>query len=678
MATEVYVITGIKAGVVDNKPPLRFEVDTWYQPDHKKQTKEQLIQNSLFIWALKAFEEKDPTTKLSFFSVAGIHGYPYQPWDEADYTAATAGAGYCTHDSILFPCWHRPYILLYEQALYEIMMKELIPEVPGTAQEEWKAAANTWRLPYWDWAQKKTRPSADGSQTRLIYDVPLIAKWPRISVVDYRQADVGVIAEIDNPMYKFTMPLETKMGSYGINDLQDMNADNQLLTTPFSKSQSSSRWATFEPQGEAVSANWVDGTVNNDRIAEALEAHPWYNNNADGVPLAEMVYRLYEPEYVKSFAQFATTRFPQGQEPDPKAYLNLEFIHNNIHNWTGGLSGFTGHMGQVPVAGFDPIFFMHHCNVDRQFALWQALNEQNAENWFDNLQPPYDDDGTWNIPPETIDTPQTALAPFHKNSQGDFFNSDDVRKWIPLGYSYPELQPWLDKYKAPDGAFDYTKYVEDIRNQLKVLYQPPTSPTLRESVKSDIIVNVTYDRFAFNGLPYTIYLFVGDKAKYDSYRDANNQRVPPHKHPQHVGFVYTFSNPIFGTRTGGRGCNKCQAKSQQNTRCRGQIPITAALVARAGLLPGTAPREGGGPEGIHPLPNLDRDQVNEYLRSFLHWNVKTAGGTDVAVPAEDAFIEVVAYHRAARLDDRSVEPYRPLEGATLGKPGGIRSGGSSV
>jgi tyrosinase len=135
-----------------------------------------------------------------------------------------------------------------------------------------------------------------------------------------------------------------------------------------------------------------------------------------------MVYRLYEPDYITSFAQFATTRVPKGEKRDPKAYLNLEFIHNNIHNWTGGFGTFMGHMTEVPVAGFDPIFFMHHCNIDRQFAIWQALNENNPNNWFDHLEEPYDDDGTWNISPQTIVTPQTPLAPFHKNRQGDCFS----------------------------------------------------------------------------------------------------------------------------------------------------------------------------------------------------------------------------------------------------------------
>jgi tyrosinase len=671
---DTYVITGIKAGVTDTKVPLRLELDTWYPG----QTVEHIIQNALFIWALKAFQERDPNRKLSFFQIAGIHGYPYQPWDEEDYTSATYGAGYCTHNSLLFPCWHRPYMALYEQALYEVMITDIIPQVPEAARAQWKSAADSWRLPYWDWAQKKLRkdPSDPGNiKDKIIYDAPLIVKDAKIEVLDYKQAGLGTVAKIDNPMYKFRMPDGSQMGSFGINDVQDKNDDGRFFTVPFSKSRSTSRWAKFEPQGSVVSENWVSGTVDNEAISTALEAHKWYNHNADPVPLAEMVYRLYEPDYIKSYAQFATTRFPKGEDRDPKAYLNLEFIHNNVHNWTGGFDGSMGHMTEVPVAGFDPIFFMHHCNIDRQFAIWQALNEKNPDNWFDHLEKPYDDDGTWNIAPETLVTPQTPLAPFHKNSQGDCFTSDDVKNWMKLGYSYPELQPWLDEYKT-DGKFDEAKYTAAIRKQLTALYRPPTSPIvaglLDDSLKSDIIVNVTYDRFAFNGLPYTIYLFLGDKSTFSNYSG------PPHSHPQHVGFVYTFSNPVFGAAAGkGRGCKNCQTASEEGTLSCAQIPITAALVART-KVDGVSMGEEVEAHGVRVLGDMRVESVGAYLGRYLHWSVKTASGTDIEVPEEEPFIEVTVHHRSARFDDRESEAeYVPLEKATKEKKGGYMYKGSS-
>lgn len=44
---------------------------------------------------------------------------------------------------------------------------------------------------------------------------------------------------------------------------------------------------------------------------------------------------------------------------------DLESIHNTIHGYVGG------NMGQVPLAAFDPVFWLHHANVDRILVLWQ-------------------------------------------------------------------------------------------------------------------------------------------------------------------------------------------------------------------------------------------------------------------------------------------------------------------
>lgn len=46
----------------------------------------------------------------------------------------------------------------------------------------------------------------------------------------------------------------------------------------------------------------------------------------------------------------------------------LEDIHNSIHGWIGGRCG---DMSYVPFSAFDPIFWVHHCMIDRVFWLWQ-------------------------------------------------------------------------------------------------------------------------------------------------------------------------------------------------------------------------------------------------------------------------------------------------------------------
>lgn len=44
----------------------------------------------------------------------------------------------------------------------------------------------------------------------------------------------------------------------------------------------------------------------------------------------------------------------------------LEGIHNSGHVWVGGS------MASIPTAPADPVFWMHHCEIDRIWAKWQA------------------------------------------------------------------------------------------------------------------------------------------------------------------------------------------------------------------------------------------------------------------------------------------------------------------
>lgn len=52
----------------------------------------------------------------------------------------------------------------------------------------------------------------------------------------------------------------------------------------------------------------------------------------------------------------------------------LEAIHDSVHVWVGGS------MGSIPTAPADPIFWMHHANVDRLWAVWQASAAGSGKN----------------------------------------------------------------------------------------------------------------------------------------------------------------------------------------------------------------------------------------------------------------------------------------------------------
>lgn len=41
-------------------------------------------------------------------------------------------------------------------------------------------------------------------------------------------------------------------------------------------------------------------------------------------------------------------------------------MHNGLHGWLGG------HMSNPTASPFDPLFYLHHCNIDRIWAMWQT------------------------------------------------------------------------------------------------------------------------------------------------------------------------------------------------------------------------------------------------------------------------------------------------------------------
>lgn len=48
----------------------------------------------------------------------------------------------------------------------------------------------------------------------------------------------------------------------------------------------------------------------------------------------------------------------------------IDTPHGQVHMWVGG------HMGNIPFAAYDPIFWAHHCMIDRLWRMWQLRHPQ--------------------------------------------------------------------------------------------------------------------------------------------------------------------------------------------------------------------------------------------------------------------------------------------------------------
>lgn len=381
------------------------------QDDYTKGRKKPL-EDLMRAW--KGIKELPPEHPRSFFVLGGYHGEPFRG---AGWGSAAYWGGYCNHGNVLFPTWHRVYLVKLEEALQSI---------PGCADVV---------LPYWDEtsddSQKNGIPWAL-TQKDFVLDGETIPNPLRSFVLSKNIKDhIGG----DDPDYSKPRGYETVRyplsGLVGPNDIAKTRAHNaqypdyelnvKLLD------QNVVAWLT--------SAVVVDGTVIPTNVTkkyrDCLDA-PNYTVFSNTTSAAEWNDNL-------------------GSGTDP--VVPLESPHNSIHLAVGGcdvpnydrspIEGANGDMGENDTAGLDPIFYFHHCFVDRVFWIWQKRH-----NCTDHLEiiPQYpgtnsvDSQGpTPGTTPNSWLTLDSPLDPFVKNEGGKerpYTSRDCINIETQLGYTY--------------------------------------------------------------------------------------------------------------------------------------------------------------------------------------------------------------------------------------------------
>ncbi|MCW8137599.1 MAG: tyrosinase family protein [Planctomycetota bacterium] len=129
----------------------------------------------------------------------------------------------------------------------------------------------------------------------------------------------------------------------------------------------------------------------------------------------------------------------------------MENPHNGLHVWVGG------DMGAVRTAAYDPLFWFHHCNVDRLFWVWQQQhpNARYPESVLRNVHRPFEHTGD-----QTIDTAQLgySYAESHATAPQEAFitmerGGDELpaRVWRlgPVGDGFGRALLSLRDYRPP-------------------------------------------------------------------------------------------------------------------------------------------------------------------------------------------------------------------------------------
>ncbi|KAK0108702.1 hypothetical protein ONS95_003493 [Cadophora gregata] len=368
--SEFFPITGVHTGSgINGSLPLRIEV---------RELEKDPVAWTLYILGLDLLQYTPQSDMLSWYQIAGIHGRPFVPFDNVQPKPGNEQNGYCTHVSILFPTWHRPYLALFEQALHEKVQMIAAQYPVGPVRDQYMAAAANFRIPYWDWAANST-----GGNTIL----PNSVISP--SIVINGPAGVQTIA---NPLYSYSFkPLDPA----------------QLPDRPFNQLSETIRY----PSRQDASA-----TSQNNLIARQLD-----NSGASFRARLYILLTMYN-----DYTTFSNEAWIN--DDDPAGYDSLESIHDQIH----GLTGSGGHMTYIHYSAFDPLFWLHHAMIDRIFAMWQVIFPDSY------VVPEPAIFNTFTLSAGQTQDVNSPLAPFHKDVAGGFWTSETARTTEVFGYLYPE------------------------------------------------------------------------------------------------------------------------------------------------------------------------------------------------------------------------------------------------
>ncbi|PSN64506.1 Di-copper centre-containing protein [Corynespora cassiicola Philippines] len=545
---ELYAVQGIP-GFGDTTPHPRLEI---------RELQKNADQWNIYLLGLQRFQSMSQSEMLSYYQIAGVHGRPFISWDGVG-QADGGGGGYCTHGSNLFPTWHRPYLALFESAIYS-NARDAIAEFPeGDLKDRSNAALATFRMPYWDWAT--VPPSGEGTLPSSLSSPTIDVKLPNGT------------KSIPNPLFSYSFhPINT----------------NDFPSSP---------WNTWPGTLRDPNSLQSSAVSRVDNVAKDLDA---VRPN-----LQSRIYNLLS-------MQHNYTLISDNQQSGD----SLESTHDTVHNVIG--SG--GHMSALAYSAFDPIFWLHHTNVDRIFAMWQALNPDSY------VEPVRNPNPTFTTPGNSIGDAKSPLTPFHKDTSGTFWNSEDVRSTTTFGYTYPELSssdtPSLTSrvnalYGPSAGSTSSTSTSNNTsddddddddeeestkRDLFPSLHHMLSAPTFAH--KRQYIASIRAHKFGLDG-SFSVYVFLGDKPAAES-----------------PGPGAWASDPCFVGMSGVLSQGGVSDEEGGYQEVVGSVPLTAALEERV--------KRG-------ELESMEEGVVRRYLEERLRWYVRKTGGEEVAVKDTPGF-----------------------------------------
>ncbi|KAK3350005.1 hypothetical protein B0T25DRAFT_611078 [Lasiosphaeria hispida] len=364
----------------------------------------------LYVLALSELQAVNETDALSYFAIAGIHGLPHSAWNGVE---QVSGAPKNTG--------YCPHNLLLQELLFSTWHRAYVALFEQTLVSHALRIASQYPSSsspaYQAAAQTLRQPYWDwASQPRL----PTAAILANITV----NGPSGVVT-LRNPLYSYRFQQQSAESGFG---------------GPLAELQETVRCLEIQGLGHNITAS--DEQM--DSVAKDL---------------INDVYDVFTR--TQTFEDMAFDRW-QGS--------SFENPHNIVHNH----AGCGGTIGNIDWSAFDPIFMLHHCNVDRLTAMWQAIHYNHPMFTTTGRST-----GQYATPKGALITADSPLKPFYdKNLR--FHTSNTVSNTRELGYTYPEINDWS---ATPEEMAIY------VRAQVNMLYG---SDTTRVTARADSVVSQSH------------------------------------------------------------------------------------------------------------------------------------------------------------------------------------------
>ncbi|EGP85593.1 uncharacterized protein MYCGRDRAFT_94308 [Zymoseptoria tritici IPO323] len=520
------------------------------------------------------------------------------------------------------------------------------------SDEKYHAAAKQFRLPYWDWIKPRQERTTEfpgqgqgGNDTVSFpysFDMPLACQKEQLRV--YQPGDETKLVSIANPLLTYHFPKKNSENLYRQRTVRD------------------------PPPGKP----------NTDGFQSVNNSLNMMRESSVELALSLMASPSYD-KYL-NFASGAAQDEQGAEVPSG----SLEDLHNTYH----GLLGGQGHMGRVPVAAFDPIFWLHHANVDRLLSIWQAIHKdlensflpagdeaglgEDAKLWPFRKTPSNTDMWTSKLSKET-ETFGYSLADVLSTKEETLNHWNESYRWSLQSNNTTKPPTWMvpikdmEKAQALSSDGDSPAKASKLQKRAAVPHAeaqtvlmalpdehvPQVQKLLKPESGDDKPVVQWYadtqvQRNALNGA-FTIFFFLATPSAMST-ADADPQHYSTA--PTMAGLTKIFTAPK-------EICANCEESAEDSAIVTGTSPITPMLrdYIRKGELAGLAP-----------------EQVVPFLKERLYWRVLSVNGVRFE-PAQVAGLEVeVSATMAVVRPDGGLASWEPhvfpevVEGRTGGDP----------